>query len=136
MGNLSSLKETQAILGGEYVFSGAITRPDVIAKRPQMVQKVVTALVKASHFIETKTPEEIAGAVPADLVGDRAQFVEALRASREIYAPHGMVSGSGVETVMKSLESFGVFKEGKRIDAASTYDMKFVRQAVKDLKLP
>jgi hypothetical protein len=37
---------------------------------------------------------------------------------------------------MKSLESFGVFKEGKRIDAASTYDMKFVRQAVKDLKLP
>jgi len=44
-----------------------------------------------------------------------------------------MVSGSGVETVMKSLESFGVFKEGKRIDAASTYDMKFVRQAVKDL---
>jgi len=136
MGNLSSLKETQAILGGEYVFSGAITRPDVMAKRPQVVQKVVTALVKASHFIETKTPEEIAGAVPADLVGDRAQFVEALRASREIYAPHGMVSGSGVETVMKSLESFGVFKEGKRIDAASTYDMKFVRQAVKDLKLP
>ncbi len=136
MGNLSSLKETQAILGGEYVFSGAITRPDVIAKRPQVVQKVVTALVKASHFIGTKTPEEIAGAVPADLVGDRAQFVEALRASREIYAPHGMVSGSGVETVMKSLESFGVFKEAPRIDAASTYDMKFVRQAVKDLKLP
>src|SRR5262249_52136755 len=27
LGNLSSLKETQAILGGEYVFSGAITRP-------------------------------------------------------------------------------------------------------------
>src|SRR6267143_1779945 len=56
LGNLSSLKETQAVLGGEYVFSGAITRPDVIAKRPQVVQKVVTALVKASHFIETKTP--------------------------------------------------------------------------------
>ena len=139
MGNLSSLKETQAILGGEYVFSGAITRPDVIAKRPQVVQKVVTALVKASHFIETKTPEEIAGAVSPTAPEAGAQVIdlmEALRASREIYAPRGMVSGSGVETVMKSLESFGVFKEGKRIDAASTYDMKFVRQAVKDLKLP
>jgi NitT/TauT family transport system substrate-binding protein len=136
LGNLSSLKETQAILGGEYVFSGAITRPDVIAKRPQVVQKVVTALVKASHFIETKTPDEIAAAVPADLVGDRAQYVEALRASREIYAPRGMVSPSGVETVMKSLESFGVFKEGGKVDVASTYDMKFVRQAAKDLKLP
>jgi NitT/TauT family transport system substrate-binding protein len=136
MGNLSSLKETQAILGGEYVFSGAITRPDVIQKRAQVVQKVVTALVKASHFIETKSPEEIAGAVPAELAGDRAQYVEALRASREIYAPHGMVSASGVETVVKSLESFGVFKEGQKVDVASTYDMKFVKQAVRDLKLP
>ena len=37
MGNTSSLEETQAILGGEYTFSGAITRPDVIQKRPQVV---------------------------------------------------------------------------------------------------
>ncbi len=135
MGNLSSLKETQAILGGEYVFSGAITRPDLIQKRPHLVQKVVTALVKASHFIQTKSPEEIAAAVPADLVGDRAQYIESLRASREIYAPHGLVSQSGVEVLMKSLDSFGVFKLGQKVDVASTYDMTFVRQAMKDLKL-
>ena len=136
LGNLSSLKETQAVLGGEYVFSGAITRPEVIQKRPHVVQKVVTALVKASHFIQTKTPEEIAAAVPPDLVGNRAQYVESLTASREIYAPHGMVTPSGVETLVKSLESFGVFKDGKKPDVASTYDMTFVKQAVKDLKLP
>ncbi len=135
LGNLSSLRETQAILGGEYVFSGAITRPDVIAKRPQVVQKVVTALVKASHFIETKTPDDIASAVPPDLLGDRAQYIEALRASREIFAPQGMVTPSGVETLMKSLDSFGVFKEGGKPDIAATYDMKYVQQAVKDLKL-
>jgi NitT/TauT family transport system substrate-binding protein len=136
LGNLSSLKDAQAILGGEYVFSGAITRPDVIAKRPQVVQKVVTALVKASHFIETKTPEQIADAVAAELVGDRAQYIEALRASREIYAPHGLVTPAGVDNVMKSLESFGVFKDGQKVDVGTTYDMKFVKQAVKDLKLP
>jgi NitT/TauT family transport system substrate-binding protein len=135
MGNLSTLKDTQAMIGGEYAFSGAITRPDVIQKRPHLVQKVVTALVKASHFIQTKTPEEIAGAVPADLVGDRAQYVEALRASREIYAPNGLVSQSAVDTLVKSLDSFGVFKPGQKIDIASTYDMTYVRQAMKDLKL-
>src|SRR3989442_4835162 len=96
MGNLSSLKETQALLGGEYTFSCAITRPDLIQKRPHLVQKVVTALVKASHFIQTKSPEEIAAAVPADLLGDRAQYIESLRASREIYAPNGLVSHSAV----------------------------------------
>ena len=135
MGNMSTLKDTQAILGGEYVFSGAITRPDVIQKRAHVVQKVVNALVKASHYIETRTPEEIAGAVPVDLVGDRAQFVEAVRASREIYAPNGLVSPSGVETLVKALDSFGVFKPGQKVDIASTYDMAFVRQAMKDLKL-
>jgi NitT/TauT family transport system substrate-binding protein len=136
MGNLSTLKDTQAILGGEYTFSGAITRPDVVQKRPAVVQKVVTALVKASYFIETKTPEEIAGAVPSDLLGDRAQFVEAVRASREIFAPRGLVSPSGVEILVKSLESFGVFKPGQAVDIASTYDMTYVKQAARDLKLP
>ncbi len=136
MGNMSTLKETQAILGGEYAFSGAITRPDVIQKRPQVVQKVVTALVKASYFIQTKTPEEIVAAIPQDLVGDRAQYVETLKASREIFAPSGLVSPSGVETVMKVLDSFAVFPPGQKVDVASTYDMAFVRQAMKDLKLP
>jgi NitT/TauT family transport system substrate-binding protein len=134
MGNMSTLKDTQAILGGEYAFSGAITRPDVIAKRPHVVQKVVTALVKASHFIQTKSPEEIVAAIPQDLVGDRAQYVETLRASREIFAPHGLVSAGGVDTVVKVLDSFEVFKE-RRPDVASTYDMKYVHQAMKDLKI-
>jgi len=134
LGNMSTLKDTQAILGGEYAFSGAITRPDVIAKRPQVVQKVVTALVKASHFIQTKTPEEIVAAIPQDLVGDRAQYVETLRASREIFAPNGLVTQSGVDTVMKVLDSFEVFKE-RKVDAATTYDMAYVRQAIKDLRI-
>ncbi len=136
MGNMSTLKDTQAILGGDYAFSGAITRPDVIQKRPHVVQKVVTALVKASHFIQTRTPEEIVAAIPQDLVGDRAQYVETLRASREIFAPSGLVTPSGIETVVKVLDSFGVFKPGQKVDVASTYDMTFVRQALKDLKLP
>jgi NitT/TauT family transport system substrate-binding protein len=135
MGNMSTLKDTQAILGGEYAFSGAITRPDVIQKRPQVVQKVVTALVKASHFIQTKSPEEIAAAVPQDLLGDRAQFIETIRASREIFTPAGLVTESGVDTLVKLLDSFGVFKPGQKVDIPGTYDMTFVRQAMKDLKI-
>jgi len=46
------------------------------------------------------------------------------------------VSPGGVETLVRSLESFGVFKDAPKPDVASTYDMKYVRQAAKDLKLP
>jgi sulfonate transport system substrate-binding protein len=137
LGNMSTLKDTVAILGGEYAFSGAITRPDVIEKKPHVVQKVVTALVKASHFIQTKSPEEIAAAVPPDLVGDRAEFVETVRATKESFTPTGLVSQNAVDTLMKVLAAFpDVFKPGQKVDVASTYDMRFVRQAMKDLKIP
>jgi hypothetical protein len=39
MGNLSPLKDSQAILGGDYAFSGAITREDVIQKRPHVARR-------------------------------------------------------------------------------------------------
>ena len=63
-------------------------------------------MVKASYFIQTKTPEEIVAAIPQHLVGDRAQYVETLKPSREIFAPNCLVTPSGVETVMKVLDSF------------------------------
>lgn len=135
LGNLSTLKETQQVLGGEYAFSGAITRPDVIQKKPHVVQKVVTALVKASAFIQRSTPEQIAAAVPQDLVADRAQFVETVRSSKEVFTPAGMVTGPAVDTLVKALDAFGVFKDGRKPDIASTYDMSFVQRAIKDLKL-
>lgn len=135
LGNLSTLKDTREILGGEYAFSGAMTRPEVIGKRPHQVQKVVTALVKASHYIQTRTPEEIAGAIPAELVGDRAQFIETLRGTREIFAPNGLVTQNMVDTLVKVLDAFGVFAPGQKVDIPSTYDMRFVRQAMKDLKI-
>jgi sulfonate transport system substrate-binding protein len=136
LGNLSTLKDTVAILGGEYAFAGAITRPDVIEKKPHVVQKVVTALVKAAHFIQTKTPEEIAAAVPPELAGDRAELTETTRASKEAFAPGGLVTQPAVDTLMKVLAAFpGVFKPGQKVDVASTYDMRFVRQAMKDLNI-
>ena len=46
----------------------------------------------------------------------------------------GLVTQSGVDTVAKVLDSFEVFKE-RRVDVATTYDMKYVHQAMKDLKI-
>jgi NitT/TauT family transport system substrate-binding protein len=136
MGNLNSIKETTEILGGEYAFAGCITRPEVIEKRPHQVQKVVTALVKAAHFIQTNSPEKIAAAIPAEFAGDRAQLTETIAGTKEVFAPTGMVSQVSVDTLMKVLHAFpGVFKPGQQVDVPSTYDMRFVQQAVKDLRI-
>ncbi len=134
MGNMSTLKDTRDILGGEYAFAGAITRPDVIQKRPHVVQKVVNALVKAANFIQTRSPEEITSAIPQDLVGDRAVMIETIRHSKEVFSPGGMLSQNAVDTVVKTLEAFGVFKEVTGVNIASTYDMTFVQRAMRDVK--
>ncbi|HVQ74497.1 MAG TPA: ABC transporter substrate-binding protein [Candidatus Binatia bacterium] len=136
LGNMNTLKDTAAILGGEYAFSGAITRPDVIEKRPHQVQKVVTALVKAAHFIHTRTPDQVAAAIPAEYAGDRAQLAETIAGVKEAFTPAGMVTTPGVDTLMRVLMAFpDVFKPGQKVDVASTYDMRFVQQAIKDLKI-
>jgi NitT/TauT family transport system substrate-binding protein len=135
LANLSTLADTKKMLGGEYAFSGAITRADVIEKRPHLVQKVVTALVKAAHYIQTHTPEQIANAVPPELAGNKEQYAESIRASKEAFTPKGLVGQEAVDTLVKVLDSFGVFKDGKRPDIASTYDMRFAQQAIKDLRL-
>ena len=136
LGNMSSLKDTLEILGGEYAFSGAVTRPDMIEKKPEVVQKVVTALVKASHYIQTHTPEEIAVLLPAEVAGDRKLLAETIGNSRELFTPSGLVTEPAVETLMKTLTAFGAFKPGEKVDVGGTYDMRFVKQAIKDLKIP
>jgi NitT/TauT family transport system substrate-binding protein len=137
LGNMSTLKDTTEILGGEYAFAGAITRPEVIEKRPHLAQKVVTALVKASHFIHTHTPEQIAAVVPAEFAPNRGELAETIGAVKEAFTPAGLVTQAGVDTLVKVLKAFpGVFKPGQTVDVPSTYDMRFVQQAMKDLKLP
>jgi NitT/TauT family transport system substrate-binding protein len=136
MGNMNTLKDTTEILGGEYAFAGAITRPDVMEKRPHQVQKVVTALVKASNYIRTHTPEQVAAAIPAEFAGDRGELAETIRGTKEAFTPAGLVSPQSVDTLMKVLSVFpDVFKPGQKIDVQSTYDMRFVQQAMKDLKI-
>ena len=46
--DLRTEKDTWAIVGGPYEFTGLLARLDIIERRPGMIQEVVTALVKAN----------------------------------------------------------------------------------------
>ena len=49
--DMFTTKGTLEAMGGEVQGTTLLTRPDVIAKRPATVQKMVNALVKANKFI-------------------------------------------------------------------------------------
>ena len=58
-------KGTLEAMGGEVQGTTLLTRPDVIAKRPATVQKMVNALVRANKLITSSSGEELAKSLPA-----------------------------------------------------------------------
>jgi NitT/TauT family transport system substrate-binding protein len=76
--DMVTFDETQRIFNGEYQFTGLLARPDLIATRPELVQSVVNALVKANRFIATHSAADIAARLPANIVQDRYIYVKSL----------------------------------------------------------
>jgi NitT/TauT family transport system substrate-binding protein len=105
--DMVTFEETQRIFSGEYQFTGLLTRSDLIATRPQLVQSVVNVIVKANRFIATHSAADIAARLPAEIVRDRYIYVKSLEHSRPSFSKDGMVTRSGVANNIQSQITFG-----------------------------
>jgi hypothetical protein len=131
LADLNSLKDTETFLGGLYNQAGVLTRQDTIDKRPELVQKVVAIHVRALQWIHDHTPQEIAAALPAEVVGtDQARYVKTLEKLREFYSPDGMIVPEGVENVYKSMTVAELLPTFNTLKAELFYTNSFVTQAL------
>jgi len=123
---------TDKVLGG--VYPGACLYMATLwvgTHRPQ-VQRLVNALVKALRYIETHSAEDIAAQLPSDYVlGDRALYVEALRDSKAMFTPDGVMPPSGPATVLKVMKVASRSVQGKPIDLTRTYTNEFALAAMR-----
>jgi NitT/TauT family transport system substrate-binding protein len=125
--DMVTFDETQRIFNGEYQFTGLLTRPDLIASRPLVVQSVVNAMVKANRFIATHSAADIALRLPASIVQDRYIYVKSLEHTRPSFSKDGLVTRSGVANNLQSQVAFGsVRASSASLDPASFFDMQFV----------
>ena len=128
--DMVTFDETQRIFNGEYQFTGLLTRPEVISSHPDLVQKVVNALVKANRFIASHSAADIAARLPARIVQDRYIYVKSLEHTRPAFSKDGLLTRSGVTNNILSLVTFGsVPASAVNLDPASFFDMQFVRKA-------
>ncbi|MCB0083850.1 MAG: ABC transporter substrate-binding protein, partial [Caldilineaceae bacterium] len=118
----------QAAIGGGMPFTGLLTRADVIAKQPDVVQRVVNALVKAQRFITNHSAEEIVAELPATVVGDDATaYQEALAATLPAFSQKdGAIDSAGVARLLQLHRTFGTITETTAIDESSLYDNHFI----------
>ncbi len=120
--------QAQAAMGGGLPFTGLLTRADVIAERPEVVQKVVNALVKAQLFITTHSPSEIVATLPAAAIGDDvASYTEALAATLPAFSQTGgLIDPAGLERFLQLHKTFGTIIKDAEVDLATLYDNRFV----------
>jgi sulfonate transport system substrate-binding protein len=123
-------KGTLDAMGGEVQGTTLLTRPDVIARRPSTVQKMVNALVKANKLIVASSGEEMARTLPRELAGDPALYAESFEHAREAFPPDSLVSRDGVARVIETMRTFDAVPAGMKIEPESVFDNRYVLKAL------
>jgi sulfonate transport system substrate-binding protein len=128
--DLFTTKGTLDAMGGEVQGTTLLTRPDVIAKHPATVQKMVNALVRANKFIVGSSGEELATVLPKELAGDPKLYAESFAHSREAFPPDSLVTRDGVARVIETMRAFDAVPAGMKLEPESVFDNKFVMKAL------
>jgi len=121
---------TDKVLGG--VYPGAclyMTTLWVSTHRPQ-VQRLANAFVKALQYIDSHSAQDIAAQLPADYyLGSESLYVAALRDSKLMFIPDGIMPPSGPATVLKVMRVASRAVQAKPIDLSRTYTTEFTSSA-------
>jgi NitT/TauT family transport system substrate-binding protein len=128
--DMFTTKGTVDAMGGEVQGTTLLTRPDVIAKRPATVQKMVNALVRANKFIVASSGEEVSRALPKELSGDLRLYAESFEHAREAFPPDSLVSREGVARVIETMRVFDAVPADMKIEPESLFDNRYVLKAL------
>ena len=128
--DMFTIKGTHAAMGGDVQGTTMLTRPDVIAKRPAVVQKMVNALVKANKVIAASSGEEMARLLPKELAGDPALYAESFEHAKEGFPADSLISREGVARVIETMRVFGAVPADMKLEPESVYDNRYVMKAL------
>lgn len=127
--SLISMEDTKMAFDGPYNQAGILTTQAYIDQNEETVQKFVNAIVRALHFIQEHTPEEIVQVLPSTITGtDRKQYTETLKLLRDFYSPDGFINPKGVENVYQSIISSGELKKEQKIDFSMFFTNDFIKK--------
>ncbi len=104
-------------------------------KKPNTVQALTNAMVKALKWLQTAGPSDIIKTVPeAYLLGDRALYLASYNAIRDAISPDGLMNDAGVRIAVAAVASYNDKVKPAEIDIARTYTNDFVRKALQKVK--
>ncbi|MGA9194264.1 MAG: ABC transporter substrate-binding protein [Pseudolabrys sp.] len=137
-GNLVPVVDTRTKAGLDYLYGGPFagsaisTTPDFIKSNPKTVQALVNGMVKALHWLQKASVDEIADALPPEFyAGDKEFYKKAVQANREMLSKDGIVTPALSDNTYRIISSFNENVKNAKIDMAKTYDASFAVNANK-----
>lgn len=139
--DLIIIADTRTIAGTEALFGGPMPAGSLYAKEsflknnPVTVQALTSAMLKALHWLDTASPEEIAAIVPENyLLGDPTLYKKALTAIRPAISQDGLFSSAATQTSLHALSTFDPSIQPERIDLSRTWTNRFVLEAQRNVQ--
>jgi NitT/TauT family transport system substrate-binding protein len=118
------------LYGGPFAGSAISTTPDFIKNNPKTVQAFANGMVKALHWLQTASAEDIANSLPAEFyAGDKEFYKKAVQANREMLSKDGIVTPALADNTRRIIASFNESVKKAQIDMAKTYDASFATKA-------
>jgi NitT/TauT family transport system substrate-binding protein len=137
-GDLAPVVDTRTKAGLDYLYGGPFagstisTTPDFIKNNPKTVQALVNGMVKALHWLQKASVDEIADALPPEFyAGDKEFYKKAVQANREMLSKDGVVTPALSDNTYRIIASFNESVKNAKIDMAKTYDASFAVNANK-----
>jgi NitT/TauT family transport system substrate-binding protein len=128
--DLRGPQQAESSLGGIYPAACLYMQTAWVNAHKPTVQKVVNALVKSLHYLQGHGAEEIAALMPPEYyAGDKAMYVKAIKNSKGMFTPDGVMPASGPATVTRVLAAINKGVRPKNVDLARTYTTDFVLAA-------
>ena len=129
--DMDTFEETQRVFEGRYQFTGLLTRDDMIRENPELVQRMVNAIVRSNRFIATHSAVEIASVLPTDLVGDRYVYIKSLEHVRPAFSATGEIGLQAVENTLQAKLAFIGPSSYRPPQPSDLFDATFARNALK-----
>ena len=137
-GDLVPVVDTRTKAGLDYLYGGPFagsaisTTPDFIKNNPKTVQAFANAMVKALHWLQNASVDEIADTLPPEFyAGDKEFYKKAVQANREMLSKDGIVTPALADNTRRIIASFNEGVKNAKIDMAKTYDASFAQNANK-----
>ena len=130
-----SLSGGNLVLTGEcgpFAGSAISTTPEFIKSNPKTVQAFVNGMIKALHWLQKASVDEIADALPPEFyAGDKEFYKKAVQANREMLSKDGIVTPALSGNTFRIISSFNESVKNAKIDMTKTYDASFAENANK-----